>query len=137
MTGRAARLILAVLLASGADRACAGDGLYGTWHDGYGRMQVTPHDIRFGKSLVYQVVPAGPFGAGTLFRITKVNRAKDPLGCGVTKRLGFIAIKPLPADPALPGTEAIRVYFHSGPTAPTDPGIENDLALCSVRPYRR
>lgn len=101
------------------------------------RLHIAPGSIRLGKALVYRSEPAGAFGDGALFRIAGSNRRKDPLGCGLSHQVRFIAIKPLPA--ILPGqtSPGIRVYFYAGTAAPTEQAIDNDINLCSIRPFHR
>src|SRR5215470_2057009 len=75
-----------VLLAAGFGAfALAGEDLMGSWLDNIagemsvGTMTVKPGTIEFKRSAHYSVIAAGSFGAGDLFKVTGVNKQRDPM----------------------------------------------------------
>ena len=75
----------------------------GAWPDNIagemsiGTMTVNPGAIEFKRAARYSVIAAGSFGTGDLFKVTGVNKQRDPMGCGPNHRVTYIAITPLPS----------------------------------------
>jgi hypothetical protein len=132
-----------VLLAAGLGAyALAAEDFMGSWSDNIagemsiGTMTVKPDTIDFKRSARYSVVAAGSFGAGGLFKVTGVNKQRDPMGCGPNDRVTYIAIMPLPP---LVGTtrQNIKVTFFGGDAAP-DPSTYKDAPfVCDTHPFGR
>jgi len=69
--------------------------------------------------------------------VTGLDRKQDPEGCGPDGKVRYLAVQPLrPIAPGV-GGPAIRVFFYSGGSPPTVESIQNDIALCSIRPFGR
>jgi hypothetical protein len=121
--------------------AVAGEDFMGPWSDNIagemsiGTMTVKPGTIDFKRSAHYSVIAAGSFGEGDLFKVTGVNKPRDPMGCGPNDRVTYIAITPLPR---LVGTtrQNIKVTFFGGNAAP-DPSTKDDLFVCDTHPFGR
>jgi hypothetical protein len=131
-----------VLFAAGFGAfALAGEDFMGSWSDNIagemsiGTMTVKPDTIEFKRSARYSVVAAGSFGAGDLFKVTGVNKQRDPMGCGPNDRVTYIAIMPLPP---LVGTtrQNIKVTFFGSNAAP-DPSTKDDPFVCDTHPFGR
>ena len=132
-----------VLFATGLGAlALAGEDFTGSWSDNIagnmsiGTMTVNPGTIDFKRSARYSVIAAGSFGAGDLFKVTGVNKQRDPMGCGPNDRVSYIAITPLPP---LAGTtrQGIKVTFFGGDAAP-DPSTYKDAPfVCDTHPFGR
>lgn len=132
-----------VLFATGLGAlALAGEDFMGSWSDNIagnmsiGTMTVNPGTIDFKRSARYSVIAAGSFGAGDLFKVTGVNKQRDPMGCGPNDRVTYIAITPLPP---LAGTtrQGIKVTFFGGDAAP-DPSTYKDAPfVCDTHPFGR
>jgi hypothetical protein len=139
----ATAILAGVLLAAGLCAfALAGEGFMGSWSDNIagemsiGTMTVKPDTIDFKRSARYSVVTAGSFGAGDLFKVTGVNKQRDPMGCGPNDRVTYIAITPLPP---LVGTtlQGIGVIFYGGNVAPDPSTYKDDPFVCGIHPFGR
>jgi hypothetical protein len=140
---RAAAPFAGVLLAAGLGAAAlAGDDFVGSWLDNIagemsiGTMTVKPGTIEFKRAAHYSVIAAGSFGAGDLFKVTGVNKPRDPMGCGPNHRVTYIAITPLPP---LSGTtpQSVKVLFFTGDSAPDPSTYKDGPFLCDTHPFDR
>jgi len=122
--------------------ALAGEDFMGLWSDNIagamsiGTMTVKSDTIDFKRAARYSVIAAGSFGAGQLFKVTGVNKQRDPMGCGPNNRVTYIAIIPLPP---LIGTtrHSIRVIFYGGNTAPNPATYKDEPFVCDSHPFGR
>ena len=138
-TAAFAGVLLAAALGASA---LAGDDFMGSWLDNIagdmsiGTMTVKPGTIEFKRSAGYSVTSAGGFGAGALFKVTGVNKPRDPMGCGPNHRVTYIAITPLPPS-AGTTPQSVKVLFFGGNAAP-DPSTYKDAPfLCNAHPFDR
>jgi hypothetical protein len=142
LRGVATAAFAGVLFAAGLGAlALAGEDFMGSWSDNIagemsiGTMTVKPGTIGFTRSARYSVIAAGSFGAGDLFKVTGVNKPRDPMGCGPNDRVTYIAITPLPP---LVGTtrQNIKVTFFGGNAAP-DSSTKDAPFVCDTHPFGR
>lgn len=143
MSLRTAAPLASVALLGASLCAFANDMMLGSWRDNapgsdpIGTLVIENGSISLGRLVTYRVKPVGAFAEGRLFEVTGSNRRRDPEGCGPEGRVRYLAVEPLaPVAPAV-GGPAIRVFFYSGGSPPTPQSIENDIGLCSVRPFGR
>ncbi|ASG20532.1 hypothetical protein Y958_06685 [Nitrospirillum viridazoti CBAmc] len=128
------------LLSTGATTAWADDRFLGKWtdsapkNDPMGPLDITSDKISVGK-VTYEVTQAGPFGEGVLYTVNGLNRKTDPNGCGPTKKLSHIIVRPKPTI-SNATYSAIVVTFYAAPDAPK-PDTLNEMAVCGEHPFGR
>ncbi|TWB80092.1 hypothetical protein FBZ87_102516 [Nitrospirillum amazonense] len=138
--GISSALLSLPLLLMGTAPAWADDRFLGKWTDSapknnpMGPLDITSDKITVGK-VTYEVTQAGPFGEGVLYTVNGLNRKTDPNGCGPTKKLSHIIVRPKPTI-SNATYSAIVVTFYAAPEAPK-PDTLNEMAVCGEHPFGR
>jgi hypothetical protein len=116
--------------------------LIGAWSDNapretrIGELTISPHSIKITGRADYSVNVVGSFGAGQLYKATGVKPPHDPMGCGPSGLLTYIAVRPIPVEPVM-HRQAIMVIFYAGSQAPQTATIDNDRDVCDLHSFSR
>lgn len=113
----------------------------GKWHDNSGRvkiddLEISPEAIAVGSRLKYSIADSGPFDGGELYKVTAVNMSIDPMGCGPSGKVQYIAVMPISVAPEI-GQIGIRVFFYGGTGVPDPATIKDEPGVCEVHPFGR
>lgn len=138
---RALNWIVGILLMGYCCVACSNNDFTGEWSDNatvssqIGTLFVAIKTISIGNR-IYSVASANPFGSGVIYRVLKVSRHPDSLGCGTTGKVQYLILLPMTATLGT-SQAAIRVIFYGGSQAPTSTNIDDDPAVCAVHSFGR
>ena len=101
-----------------------------------GNLVVTDNKLTIKHVVSYSIRKDRMAGSSQIYKVIKVNKKTDPLGCGPTSKVTYIIISTLPN---IPGTNqiAIGVDFYGGLKSPNLKKLDDDPAVCASYSFGR
>jgi hypothetical protein len=137
-----AALVAVALMAGAAAKAADQSAYLGKWDDlasglkRIGNVDIKKDKIIIGKNASYIVSDPDAFPSrseefsdGEIFKVTGVNKDKDPFGCGVSGKVHYIVLLPRMEDATRLKSFQLLFYGGSGET-PNPDTLTSDRGVC-------